>query len=53
MDFTNNFLVGQMTAANYVMASLINEGAPVETGLTGAGPFYETVYKEELSKAVL
>ena len=39
------FLVGQMTANNYVFASLINEGAPVEDGLKKMGPFKDTVYK--------
>lgn len=40
------FLVGQMTANNYVFASLINEGAPVEDFLKDLGPFANTVYKK-------
>lgn len=41
-----NFLVGQMTSNNYVFASLINEGAPVEDFLKALGPFKHTVYKD-------
>lgn len=47
------FLVGQMTANNYVFASLINEGAPVEDFLKELGPFAGSVYKEELAKKEL
>ena len=43
------FIVGQMTANNYVFASLINEGAPVEDFLKELGPFANSVYgKQEL-----